>query len=134
MAAFDYIVLDAKGKEKKGVIEGDTARHVRQMLRDKGLTTLEITESRKKAQASDSKAKNIPVFLQRGISSTELALLTRQLATLIQAALPLDETLSAVANQTDKSRIKSMLFAIRSRVLEGHSLAVGLGDYPKVFP
>ncbi|NOQ88421.1 MAG: type II secretion system inner membrane protein GspF [Gammaproteobacteria bacterium] len=134
MAAFDYIALDAKGKEKKGVVEGDTARQVRQMLRDKGLMTLEITESRKKAHASDSKAKNVPSFLQRGISSTELALLTRQLATLIQAALPLDETLSAVANQTDKPRIKSMLFAIRSRVLEGHSLAVGLGDYPKVFP
>jgi general secretion pathway protein F len=61
-------------------------------------------------------------------------LLTRQLATLIQAALPLDETLAAVANQTEKQRIKSMLFAIRSRVLEGHSLAVGLADYPKVFP
>jgi general secretion pathway protein F len=134
MAAFDYIALDAKGKEKKGIVEGDTARQVRQMLRDKGLMTLEITESRKKAQDSDRNAKNVPRFLQRGISSTELALLTRQLATLIQAALPLDETLSAVANQTDKPRIKSMLFAIRSRVLEGHSLAVGLGDYPKVFP
>lgn len=134
MAAFDYIALDAKGKEKKGVVEGDTARQVRQMLRDKGLMTLEITESRKKAQASDNKSKNVPAFMQRGISSTELALLTRQLATLIQAALPLDETLSAVANQADKPRIKSMLYAIRSRVLEGHSLAVGLGDYPKVFP
>jgi len=134
MAAFDYIALDAKGKEKKGVIEGDTARQVRQMLRDKGLTTLEITESRKKAQASDNKNKSVPSFLQRGISSTELALITRQLATLIQAALPLDETLSAVADQTEKPRIKSMLYAIRSRVLEGHSLAVGLGDYPKVFP
>lgn len=134
MAAFDYIALDAKGKEKKGIVEGDTARQVRQMLRDKGLMTLEITESRKKAQDSDRNAKNVPRFLQRGISSTELALLTRQLATLIQAALPLDETLSAVANQTDKPRIKSMLYAIRSRVLEGHSLAVGLGDYPKVFP
>jgi len=134
VAAFDYIALDANGKEKKGVIEGDTARQVRQILRDKGLATLEITESRKKAQAGDNKAKNVPSFMQRGISSTELALLTRQLATLIQAALPLDETLSAVANQTDKPRIKSMLYAIRSRVLEGHSLAVGLGDYPKVFP
>jgi general secretion pathway protein F len=77
---------------------------------------------------------SVPRFFQRGISSTELALLTRQLATLIQAALPLDETLAAVAKQTEKQRIKSMLFAIRSRVLEGHSLAVGLADYPKVFP
>lgn len=134
MAAFDYIALDTNGKEKKGIIEGDTARQVRQLLRDKGLATLEITESRKKAQAASSTTKNAPAFMQRGISATDLALLTRQLATLIQAALPLDETLSAVANQADKPRIKSMLYAIRSRVLEGHTLAVGLGDYPKVFP
>ena len=137
MAAFDYVALDAKGKEVKGVIEGDAARQVRQLLRDKGLIPLEITESHKKAQSKqsskDSGATTLRIF-QRGISSTELALLTRQLATLIQAALPLDETLSAVANQTEKPRIKSMLFAIRSRVLEGHSLATGLGDYPKVFP
>ncbi len=134
MSAFDYIVLDAKGKEKKGVIEGDTARQVRQILRDKGLIPLEITESIKKAQGKQSSGLYKPLFLQRGISATELALLTRQLATLIQAALPLDETLLAVAKQTEKPRIKSMLYAIRSRVLEGHSLAVGLADYPKVFP
>ena len=139
MAAFEYIVLDEKGKERKGVIEGDTSRQVRQLLRDKGLMPLEITESRKKEKdrQGDKRASgktSLPRFLQRGISSTELALLTRQLATLIQAALPLDETLAAVANQTETQRIKSMLFAIRSRVLEGHSLAVGLGDYPKVFP
>ncbi len=138
MAAFDYIALDEKGKEKKGVAEGDTARQVRQLLRDKGLITLEISETSKAAhkKKSDSQSGNshTPQFLQRGISSTELALLTRQLATLVQAALPLDETLAAVANQAEKQRIKSMLFAIRSRVLEGHSLAVGLADYPKVFP
>jgi general secretion pathway protein F len=138
MAAFDYIVLDAKGKERKGIIEGDTARQVRQLLRDKGLMPLEITESKKKAQGKQKTGKssslNLPLLFQRSISATELALLTRQLATLVQAALPLDETLSAVANQADKPRIKSMLYAIRSRVLEGHSLATGLGDYPKVFP
>ena len=135
MSAFDYIALDASGKERKGIVEGDTARQVRQLLRDKGLVPLEITESKKKAQDRTSGAGfRLPQFLQRGISATELALLTRQLATLIQASLPLDETLSAVANQTEKPRIKSMLYAIRSRVLEGHSLATGLGDYPKVFP
>jgi general secretion pathway protein F len=138
MAAFDYIALDAKGKERKGVVEGDASRQVRQMLRDKGLIPLEITESHRKAQSKKGSGQGsilkTPRFLQRSISTTELALLTRQLATLIQAALPLDETLAAVANQAEKQRIKSMLFAIRSRVLEGHSLAVGLSDYPRVFP
>ena len=93
MAAFDYIALDAKGKELKGIIEGDGAKQVRQLLRDKGLMPLEITESSKAAQGKQSSGKasslNKPLFLQRSISSTELALLTRQLATLIQAALPL---------------------------------------------
>jgi general secretion pathway protein F len=138
MAAFDYIALDAKGKECKGVIEGDAARQVRQTLRDKGLMPLEITESHKKSDnrqdVSQGSFLKKPRFLQRSISTTELALLTRQLATLIQAALPLDETLAAVASQAEKQRIKSMLFAIRSRVLEGHSLATGLAAYPKVFP
>ena len=134
MAAFDYIALDAKGKEHKGVVEGDTSRLVRQLLRDKGLMTLEITESHQKAQTKTSRSVAAPRLLQRSISTTELALFTRQMATLIQAALPLDETLAAVANQTEKQRIKSMIFAIRSRVLEGHPLAVGLADYPKVFP
>ena len=134
MAAFDYIALDAKCKEHKGVVEGDTSRQVRQLLRDKGLMTLEITESHQKAQTKKSQSVAAPRLLQRSISTTELALLTRQLATLIQASLPLDETLAAVANQTEKQRIKSMIFAIRSRVLEGHPLAVGLADYPKVFP
>ncbi len=138
MAAFDYIALDAKGKERKGVIEADASRQARQQLRDKGLMPLEISESNKKAQGKNKQGKNSavkkPQFFQRGISATELSLITRQLATLIQAALPLDETLAAVANQTEKQRIKSMLYAIRSRVLEGHTLATGLADYPKVFP
>ena len=138
MAAFDYIALDAKGKELKGVVEADAARQARQLLRDKGLMPLEINESNKKPKhgnKSDNQANfKKPLFFQRSISTTELALLTRQLATLIQAALPLDETLAAVANQTEKQRIKSMLYAIRSRVLEGHALATGLADYPKVFP
>ncbi|MCK5262327.1 MAG: type II secretion system F family protein, partial [Gammaproteobacteria bacterium] len=65
--------------------------------------------------------------------STELCLITRQLATLVQAALPLEESLAAVANQSEKPRIQSMLYAIRSKVMEGHTLAAGLAEYPKVF-
>jgi len=135
MAAFDYIALDNKGREHRGVAEGDTPRQVRQSLRDKDLTPLEITASRKQAQTEKkSSTFSFSRLFQHGISATELALLTRQLATLIQAALPLDETLAAVASQSEKQRIKSMVYAIRSRVLEGHPLAVGMADFPKVFP
>lgn len=135
MAAFEYIALDEKGKEKKGVIEADTARQVRQILRDKGLTPLQIDStkvSKKKTEKNTSSFANSKLF-QRGINSTELCLITRQLATLVQAALPLEESLAAVANQSEKPRIQSMMYAIRSKVMEGHTLAAGLAEYPKVF-
>ena len=133
MAAFEYIVLDAKGREKKGVIEGDTPRQVRQMLRDKGLTPLQVETAARQDKKSTDKTSKVKVS-RRGISASELALFTRQLATLVRAALPLDEALSAVGQQTEKPRIKSMIFAIRAKVLEGHTLAAGLADFPKVFP
>ncbi len=138
MAAFEYVALDAKGRERKGVAEGDTARQVRQLLRDKGLMPLQIEAAVSQAKKSSGEKTASSGFLsqlfQRGISATELALITRQLATLVQAALPLEEALAAVANQSEKQRIKTMMYAVRSKVLEGHTLAAGLGEFPKVFP
>lgn len=136
MAAFEYVALNAKGKEQKGVAEGDTARQVRQLLRDKGLMPLQIEAAKGSAKSSSSHAPQFDTskLFQRGISATELALITRQLATLVQAALPLEECLAAVANQSEKQRIKSMMFAVRSKVMEGHTLAAGFAEYPRVFP
>lgn len=131
MGAYEYSALDARGKQRKGVLEGDTPRHVRQMLREQGLTPLEISEVAEREKAGGSG----PGFsLRRGISATDLALITRQLATLVRSALPLEEALAAVAQQTDKPRLKNMLLAVRARVLEGHSLAHGLGEFPHIFP
>ncbi|MDH5392962.1 MAG: type II secretion system inner membrane protein GspF [Gammaproteobacteria bacterium] len=133
MAAFEYVVLDAKGREQKGVTEGETPRHVRQLLRNKGLMPLSITEAAAKDKKSSDGKK--PAFsFQRGISATDLALFTRQLATLLSASLPLEESLAAVAQQTENPRIKSMVFSIRAKVLEGHTLASGLSEFPKAFP
>ncbi|MCW8934856.1 MAG: type II secretion system inner membrane protein GspF [Gammaproteobacteria bacterium] len=131
MAAFEYIALDSKGREKKGVIEGDTQRQVRQMLRDKDMMPLQIDS----AASQEKKQQDKPVQIsRRSIGATDLALFTRQLATLVRAAIPLDEALSAVGQQTEKPRIKSMVFALRSKILEGHTLAAGLADFPKIFP
>jgi general secretion pathway protein F len=135
MAAFEYIALDEKGKEQKGVTEGDTAKQVRQLLRDKGLIPLQIDAAKAdEKKSSATRSFNTSKFFQRGISATELALITRQLATLVQAALPLEESLAAVANQSEKQRIQSMMYAVRSKIMEGHTLAVGLAEFPKVFP
>jgi len=130
MGAFEYTALDNRGREKKGVLEGDAARQVRQQLREQGWVPLAVQEV---AQREARRSKRAGI-LQRGISATDLALLTRQLATLARAGLPLEECLRAVSQQTEKARIKSMLLAVRSRVMEGHTLAAGLADFPNIFP
>ncbi|MCK5262983.1 MAG: type II secretion system protein GspF, partial [Gammaproteobacteria bacterium] len=78
MAAFEYIALNEKGKETKGVIEADTAKQVRQILRDKGLTPLQIdsTKAAKKKPGKPSSSFERSKFFQRGINSTELCLIT----------------------------------------------------------
>lgn len=129
MGAFEYTALDTAGKERKGLLEGDTPRGVRQILREQGLLPLEITEVvRKEGAATTSLA------FRRGIGAMDLALLTRQLATLVRSGLPLEESLQAVSEQSEKPRIKSMLLGVRARVMEGHTLADGLNDFPHVFP
>jgi len=130
MGAFEYTALDKSGREKKGVIEGDAPRQVRQQLRDKGWVPLDVQE----VSQRETRSRRRPSILQRGISATDLALITRQLATLVRAALPLEECLRAVAQQTDRPRLKSMLLAVRSRVMEGHTLAAGLSDFRHIFP
>jgi general secretion pathway protein F len=130
MGAFEYTVLDKTGREKKGVIEGDAPRQVRQQLRDQGWIPLEVQEVAQR----ETRGRRRLAMPRRGISATDLALITRQLATLVRAALPLEECLRAVAQQTDRSRLKSMLLAVRSRVMEGHTLAAGLSDFRHIFP
>jgi general secretion pathway protein F len=132
MGAFEYQALDAAGRERKGVLEGDTPRQVRQQLREQGLAPIDVREVHE--QASVAGKRRVPMFTRRGISAAALALFSRQLATLVRSALPVEESLQAVAQQTEQPRIKGMIMAVRSRVLEGHTLADGLSDFPQAFP
>src|SRR5690554_3428558 len=128
MAAFVYRAVDTNGKQQEGVLEADSSRQVRQQLRDKGWIPLSV-------EVTTQKAKNEGVFSRSPrLSVPELALITRQLATLIQAGLPIDESLKALSDQTGKQRIKAMILAIRAKVLEGYTLAKALAEYPKAFP
>lgn len=128
MAAFEYKALDQKGKQKKGVMEADSARQVRQQLREKGFAPLSVEQTSEKQNSSS------PFGARRKLSVKELALLTRQIATLIQSGIPIEETLSAVANQSEKTNVRSMLLAVRAKVLEGYTLADSLGEFPAAFP
>lgn len=133
MAAFEYEAVDSRGKNKKGVIEGDTARQVRGLLRDQGLMPIEVNPTIAKNQSdSDKKA----LFSSAGggkVSASELALITRQLATLVESGLPLEESLMAVGEQCEKNRIKSMIMGVRTKVTEGYGLSESMGEYPKIF-
>ena len=132
MAAYSYRALDANGKITKGVIEGDSERQVRSQLRGQSLKPLEVSQTnQQKNAANDNKRAN--GFFKLRISGADLSLFTRQLATLIQSSMPLDEALLATAQQSRKPKIKSLILQVRARVLEGHSLAYGLGDFPHVF-
>lgn len=131
MPAYEYIALNAKGRQTKGLQEGDTARQVRQMLRERGLMPMEIHEVSGKRNESGSR-----LFTRRGtaLSSTELSLFTRQLATLMRSGLPLDESLTAVSQQSEGKAIKRVTLGVRSSIIEGNSLAQALGQFPAAFP
>ncbi|MFZ1859268.1 MAG: type II secretion system F family protein, partial [Candidatus Competibacter sp.] len=128
MPAFQYLALDAKGHQAKGLIEADTPRLARQVLRERGLNPLGIEEV-----ASRERRRSRQVWGLR-ISATDLALITRQMATLVGSGLPVEEALGAVARQADRARLGGLMLAVRTRVLEGHTLANALADFPQVFP
>lgn len=129
MGAFEYTALDPNGRERRGVLEGDTAKHVRSQLRDQQLLPVTVTElAAQEAQRSKS------FSFGSGVSVTDLSLLTRQLATLSRAGLPLEEALLAVSQQSEKARVQSVILGVRAKVMEGHTLADGLAEYPRVFP
>jgi general secretion pathway protein F len=130
MGAYQYVAVDPGGKEHRGVLEGDTPRHVRQLLRERQLLPVEVAE----IEERERKTKKRQFSFFKGISGLDLALLTRQLATLVKAGLPLEEALLAVSEHTEKPRLKSIILGVRAKVLEGHSLASGLDEFPHAFP
>ncbi|MDH5216744.1 MAG: type II secretion system inner membrane protein GspF [Gammaproteobacteria bacterium] len=129
MGAFEYTALNEKGKESKGVLEGDNARQVRQQLRERGWMALSVEEVHKK----EARAGSRQLSFARGISPVDLSLITRQISTLVRSGLPVEEALRAVSEQTEKSRIRNMIMGVRSRVMEGHTMADALNDYPHIF-
>lgn len=129
MAAFAYKALDNKGRNKSGVLEGDNPRQIRQQLRDQGLIPLDVEQVADKERKASS---GLSLF-KPSISAADLALLTRQMATLIESALPIEEALLAVAEQCEKPRQKNMMMAVRSKVVEGHGMADAMAEFPHVF-
>ena len=120
MPAYQFTAIDASGKQQKGVLEGDSARQIRQQLRDKALVPVMVhpVEQKDKQHAQG--------WWQKKITAYDLALFTRQLSVLVAAAIPLEEALRAVGKQNEKAHVQNLLMSVRSKVMEGHSLASAL--------
>jgi general secretion pathway protein F len=131
VGAFEYTAVDPGGRESRGILEGDTARHVRQLLRERQLLPVTVNAV---SEQEKSQKRSFSLSLARRVSATHLALFTRQLATLVKAGLPLEESLLAVSQQTEKERVQSIVLGVRAKVMEGHTLADGFADFPRVFP
>lgn len=130
MGAFEYSALDADGRERRGVLEGDGPRQIRVTLRERGLLPVRVEA----VAARESRDSSALARWRARIGAGDVALLTRQLATLVRAALPLEEALLAVSQQSEHVAVQRVLAAVRAGVVEGRTLAAALAAFPQVFP
>src|SRR5229473_3531173 len=130
MSGFEYSALEATGRETRGVIEADTERHARSLLRERGLAPLTV-ESIRAAAAQSGRPER---FSRPGLSRKGLALITRQFATLVRAGLTIEEGLNVLIEQTESAGARTLFAAVRARVLEGQSLSHSLAEFPNAFP
>lgn len=128
MGAYEYRALDARGRQKRGVASGDTARQVRQFLRDSGLSPLDIQA------VSEPSAQRGRTVSSRRISPTALAVVTRQFATLVGSGMTVADSLAALIEQSEGHAQKSLLSSVRSSLVEGRGLAESMRQFPKAFP
>jgi general secretion pathway protein F len=130
MPAFRFEAIDSAGKAQKGVLDADSARSARTQLRGQGLTPLVVEPAATRVRG----ARQQRLALGRKLSTREQAILTRQLASLLVAGLPLGEALAVLTEQAERDYIRELMAAIRAEVLGGHSLANALAQHPRDFP
>ncbi len=130
MPAFRFEAIDQKGKSQTGVLDADSARAARTQLRPQGLTPL-VVEAAGSRTRGERKQR---LSLGKRLSQREQAILTRQLASLLIAGLPLGETLSVLTEQSERDYIRELMAAIRAEVLGGHTFANALAQHPRDFP
>src|SRR5205809_929416 len=130
MSGFEYSALEATGRETRGVIEADTERHARSLLRERGLAPLTVESIRATVAQSGRRER----FSRPGLSRKGLALVTRQFATLVRAGLTIVEGLNVLIEQTESAGARTPFAAVRARVLEGQPLPHSLFEFHNRFP
>ena len=127
MSIFEYQAVDINGKSDNGLIEGDTLKSARKQLQNKNLAVIEIKQSNRRLVRAKS-------LFEAKLSISDISIITRQLASLLQAAMPIDEALQTIARNNNKKHIKKTVGQIRSSVIEGKSLAESLQINAKELP
>ena len=133
MPVYEYTALDAKGKMTSGIIDADGARAARQKLRAKGIFPVDVKESQEKLEKKTDRVTDLSRYLRR-VKPAEIAIMTRQLSTLISAGFPLVSAIDALVPQTKTHRLKTILAQVKDAIVEGQSFAQALSQYPKIFP
>ncbi len=131
MPIYKYVCVDKFGKQKNGIMEGDTPQHVRHLLRKQNLIPLEVSSSATNRSSTSLLSKISR--LNRSMSTQDLAMMTFQFATLLNAGMPIEESLINLAEQSEKAHIKSIILGVHEKVVEGHSLAASMEFYPMAF-
>ena len=126
MPSFRFEAADSAGRIEKGLLEADSAAAARAALRARGLVPLEVG-----TLAPAAGARRLP---RRRFSEGELALATRQLASLLDAGLPVAQALGATVEQAESRAVREVFAAVRSDVFAGHRLAEALSQFPREFP
>lgn len=126
MPAFRYEAVDAAGASRKGVVNADSARAARADLRGQGLVPIAVEQIAAEAAGGGG-------ALRSRLSTTELALFTRQLASLLEASLPLEQAFSALLEQAERPYLRDLIASIRSEVMAGQSLSTALAQHPRDF-
>ena len=130
MAAFRFEAINHQGKTSHGVVDADSLRLARTRLRDMGLIPVKINPL---SEQFDSSKPSSPLFRRRKVSSYDQGQVTRQLSTLLNAGLNIEQSLAATAEQIEKNELREMLLNIRSDVMAGSSLSQALSNYSDVF-
>ena len=133
MPSFEYKAVTANGKNKKGLIDGDSPKHARQQLKEQSLIPLEVKLVH--GEGANVKKTALNTNLNKAkLRTTDLALITRQFATLLDSGLTIEEVLSVLIAQAEKHKIKAILSGVRSSILEGQSFSSSVDQYPRSFP
>ncbi len=137
MEAYEYISLDSAGKQRKGIIQADNEKQARQQLRNKNLMPIQVFQVIENHQGGKGQHASAEISNQRTqrltLKKTELPLLIRQLATLVQAGLPIDDALKTLIDQSESKNSERILTTIHAKILEGQSLATAMRIFPRAF-